>query len=69
MPVNYFTPICIAPCSSKLWAKTMDEHPSARIPKWLIVDLTLIVVGFVLAVLGVWLGLADIPAVDIVGLK
>jgi hypothetical protein len=38
----------------------MDEHPSARVPKWLIVDLTLIMVGLGLAVLGVWLGYADI---------
>lgn len=36
----------------------MDEQ-SSGIPKWLSVDLTLIAIGVVLTMLGVWLGYAD----------
>lgn len=40
-------------------AHAMDKRPSS-IPNWLSVDLTLIAIGIVLAVFGVWLGYADI---------
>lgn len=43
----------------------MDEQRSG-IPKWLSVDLTLITIGIVLAMLGVWLGYADIQPLHIV---
>ena len=38
----------------------MDDQQSG-IPSWLRLDLTIIAIGLVLILLGVWLGLMDLP--------
>ena len=38
----------------------MDKQPQTKIPLWLTVDVTIIVIGVVLVSLGAWLGFSDV---------
>jgi hypothetical protein len=43
----------------------MDKQPS-RIPFWLTIDVTLVVIGLVLVSVGVWLGFTEIQPFNLV---